>query len=345
MRFRPLALCLVLAASTALAQVSQPEPPPIGGPQISITFKGGTVEEYLQSLRAAAPKDTPVNIVASLELQSVQIPPVKLTNTSTYAALSALTVLVPREEFNVNVKALSAIGQSAAESNSFAVESARSRSRPSEDRQSLRVFSVRDLMAETDDEHSERMKPQTLLTAIQSALAETPDVTTPPAEVKFHPESGLIIIRGSGAELDAVSQVLNEVRTAAKNEQAADRIAAARKLDTVRADQRVMMATKTLENLRRRLGQTLELQKAGSVPAGEVLGMELEVSRAEGELTIAHAEREAIAEGVTFTSPMAGDQSDLLKRLAMLEQTIAELRSQLNQSGASKGGKPPASTR
>lgn len=349
MRIKPIVLAMCLAASTGVAQVPQPGAgqPPAPTPRISISFKGGTVEQYLAALREAAPKDLPVNIVASKDFQSVQIPPVELTDTSVYAALAALTVLVPRSEYAVDVKPLAQWNTGGqGDANAFAIEAQRRFMPPGP--QSLKVVSVRDLLSAEGADPSERVSAETLLTAVKTALGEVPGAGDPPPEVKFHAESGLLIVRASDVELEAVKQVVKELGSSVRSDQAARRIAAARKLDMTRCEQRVAIASRTMENLRQRLQQVVKLQEAGSAPASEVLALELEVARAESEMIVARAEREAAAEGVVFTPTGSADDSELAKRVAALEQLIAELRSQspaAKPTNAAKGAVTPANTK
>lgn len=326
MRMKIIAIALFLAAAGSVAQ-AQPSPFPKAPeePKISVSFKGGTVQEYLAALRAAGSKEAPVNAVVSKELYSVQIPPVELSDTTVYAALSALTVLVPRNEYELSVKPLSQMGLPQYHPNAFAVEAQRRFSSPDQMPQSLRIYSVRDLLAAPGEAEGERVSSATLLTALRTALGEVPGAGDPPPEVKFHAESGLLIVRATEIEQDTVKQVVREVGASVKNDAVARRAAAARKLDLARGEQRVLLSQRVIENLRNRLESARKMQEAGTVPAGEVQNLQLEYNRAETELAMAQAERQAVLEGVILTN-LGADTAELVERIARLEQAFAQMQ-------------------
>jgi hypothetical protein len=333
MHTRSIILASFLAVSTALAQrpvqhYANQMPAPEPGPRISFVFKGGTVKEYLATLRAVAPKDAPVNVVVTSDVEDEKLPAVEMTNTSVYSAVAALSVLLPRPEFDVNVKVLAQYGPQDPEATAYGVEVSRRFTPPNKAIQSLRVYSVRDVLNADGADSSERVSAETLLTAVKTALGEVPFAEDAPADVKFHPESALLIVRGSDYALDVVKQVVKEISTSVNDEGAARRVAAARKLDLIRCEQRMAVASRTFGTLKQQREQLVKLRDAGSAPASEVLALDLEISRAESEMIVAQAERDAVAEGVTFTPTAAPTPNELIERLAALERLVAELRGQ-----------------
>jgi hypothetical protein len=70
---------------------------------------------------------------------------------------------------------------------------------------SVRVFSLRSLTSGSD-----ALKPETVLTAIDTALGlQRADGEGEPASIKLHAESGLLVVHGDPAQIDAVEQVLS----------------------------------------------------------------------------------------------------------------------------------------
>jgi hypothetical protein len=81
----------------------------------------------------------------------------------------------------------------------------------------LRVFDTSDLLDET-------VTSKDLLTAVEASLEMIKD-GSPPAQVRFHEETGLLIIRGTQEQVSAVNQIVNQIHEKVERVQMSDRAA------------------------------------------------------------------------------------------------------------------------
>ena len=195
---------------------------------LSVDFKGGTIAEYIDVLSKAAPD---LNVVIRPETKEMSMPPVSLKGVVHGTALqlipaladsgSEITVTPVRggagsEVFVIGVQpqrfqGAMPMGTSApmmAPPPPSTVRGTGGMPRRSSQVQSgklVRVFSLKALTAGTD-----ALKPETVLTAIDTALGlQKEDGGAEAASLKLHAESGLLVVHGDPAQIDAVEQVLS----------------------------------------------------------------------------------------------------------------------------------------
>jgi hypothetical protein len=238
---KPILLAALLAASPALAQDragKQPpkEPPqpsapavpqmprPDVGPIVTVDFPGGTVGQYIDSIRRASSNSA--NIVLPPRAAKVTMPAVSLKGVTLLDALNAIVAVadIPTDE-DWMVRPLATLGMGGVamypgeSMPGFALLTQSRMGRgvpgvlpggPTALPVSARteVFSVRDLL-------DSGLKPDAVLTSLDTAMrmdqrAEAPDV-------KFHEESGLLILRASAEQLDAARQVVLRLQEASKS--------------------------------------------------------------------------------------------------------------------------------
>lgn len=234
-RRAPLVATLVLAAgiaSAAVAQGTTTEPPaaeqPVlqrksalaSQPTISVEFPGGTVEQYALALRAAATTQ-PVNIVVSKAAARVELAPIQLRDVTLSAAVESIRAA--GEE--VGSWLITDVGRPS--ENGALVWLVDYRARPTKppatqptpdsnaDLQRIEVFSLKQVIeADPNDPRgvSVHESPEVVLAAVEATLAMTDESTEGKPELKFHKDSGLLIVRAGPRTLAAISSVVDSIR-------------------------------------------------------------------------------------------------------------------------------------
>jgi hypothetical protein len=197
-------------------------PRPDGGPVLSIDFPGGTVGQYIDALRHSSSQ--PVNIVLPPRAAKANMAPVLLKTVTVIDALNAVLAVadIPADEdWAVRPLAnLSPSGMPAVPGESvpgFAVL-VQTRNRPvmttagpqfmgmpSSPRTT--VYSIRSLL-------DSGMKPESVITAVGAVLSMDKQAEAP--EIKFHEESGLLILRATPEQTDSAEQVIARLQETVK---------------------------------------------------------------------------------------------------------------------------------
>ncbi len=226
MRNLLIAAASLLVVPLALAQEAQPREG--AGPQrqaaeellrvarqnrqiITIDFPGGTLRQYIQALRAAS-EPNPINVVASSSAMQTPVGEINLEKVDAKTAVSALRWAV--EPFgSVSVDEMES---------SFGVAvgmPSRAKVRAPE----TEVLSMRDLTTPMPGDplgQSLTVGPDVVLTAARTAMmsdnGDAPDL-------KYHADSGLLIIRGGEGQINAAKSVLDRMRSDLMNRRAAAR--------------------------------------------------------------------------------------------------------------------------
>jgi len=198
-----------------------------------VEFPGGTIKDYIDVLSKAAPD---LNVVIRPETADVPMPPVSLKGVAHGTALQLIPALA---ESGGEIKVQPVLGPSGSGSEVFVIGIQPPQApgtpmmqvmhgtpglpgramrtvgpaglggalpavpgvRPPK---SVRVFSLRSLTSGSD-----ALKPETVLTAIDTALGlQRADDEGEPAAIKLHAESGLLVVHGVPEQIDAVEQVL-----------------------------------------------------------------------------------------------------------------------------------------
>lgn len=234
-RRAPLLATLVLSAGLAAAAGAQgaaTEPPtaeqpvlqkrstPTSQPTISVDFPGGTVEQYALALRAAATTQ-PVNIVVSKAAARVELAPIQLRDVTLSAAVESIRAA--GEE--VGSWLITDVGRPT--DSGALVWLVDYRARPTKppaaqptpesnaDLQRIEVFSLKQVIeADPNDPRgvSVHESPEVVLAAVEATLAMTDEATEGKPELKFHKDSGLLIVRAGPRTLAAISSVVDSIR-------------------------------------------------------------------------------------------------------------------------------------
>lgn len=198
--------------------VPNPNPQPAKSPfgsspseskTFDVTFAGGTLEQYIESLRAAS-KDTPVNVMLSDDVRDVRIPKVNLRGVSVFTAISALEKVSRSTGGSLTVSDFRNEGDDviySIRSNNAGVQQYPGGAPGSRLVVSLSNLVPPDLEAAKRDE-----RLSVVLSAIEAALrlgrAESDDVPT----IALHKESGLLMLMGSVEDRQTVGFVLSELQ-------------------------------------------------------------------------------------------------------------------------------------
>lgn len=228
-----LALALPLVASLAcpalgwqVAPAGAPTQPaatdsPSFGPILSVDFAGGTTEEYIKALRKASSE--PINVILSREAASVPLAPFSLASVSLDIAIQAIQPAAGEEVGVFRIRRIAPLTPAPANqagAATYAVDFMGERSitarvsrsaagTPSPvEPLSLAVFSLRE-MTDPGDDRAAAARTETILTAVEAALELAASNGDDPApEVKFHADSGLLIVRGTTRQRAAVDDCI-----------------------------------------------------------------------------------------------------------------------------------------
>lgn len=221
---------LILAAVlTPIVAAQQPTPPtvkqsaptpaagssPFGGTSreaktFDVTFGGGTLEQYIETLRAAS-KDEPVNVMLSEDVREVRIPRLNLKGVSVFTAVGAL------ERINVNGGGFLQVTDFRNEGNDVIYSIRANKSgvvqQPGGTPGSRLVVSVSNLVPNDLDAAKREERLTVILSAMESALrlGRTGDADEP--NIALHKESGLLMVLGSQEDRQTVVSVLNEMQS------------------------------------------------------------------------------------------------------------------------------------
>jgi hypothetical protein len=203
---------------------------------------------------------------------------------------------------------------------------------PPEDRL-LQVFSLKELIDDTEG-------PDTVLSAVELAL-QMGEPSKEPAEVKFHADSGLLIINASRDEVSSVDELLHRMRDDVMRERGMAESAARRRLDD---ELSVNIAEAKLQTCEARLAfaaDALErikaLHQTGQVPIEEVHAAELEQLNARSELDIVRAEHEAARARMAHnTAPRSPPTPGLEAEVKSLREQVTTLQAKIKELEAKK---------
>jgi hypothetical protein len=336
------------------------------GPTISVNFAGGSLDAYIVQLIAAAAPE-PTNILVRGDARTIEISPAELRDISLFSALQLVSGDyrgADGRDHRVSTMSLGAQGESAA---AFLVEvrSERPSSGGFSGPREVLVLSIREMTTPLPGDPPEVVvNAETILTALETAIAIAGDegVTS---EMKYHPESGLLILAGTGNSLSAADRVVKQIwedvqqrRLRAReiqqvqgltNPDALQEQLADAKAEAQLAAVRTESAMQQRRALQERLLEAQERYQQGAQSADEMRQAELEVMQAEAMMQEhqIHADRanervaraaealdraKAIAAGGGAESELAAlrqENAMLRDRLAMMEAQIAELRERL----------------
>ncbi len=213
------ALALLIASPPSLAQ-SDPGSSGAGAnsESLSVQFPGGTLREYVNALNAAT--ETPLNIILQNEAADLPVPPIELRSV---AVGTALEVAVPdrSEVFMADDGSQGRLTQTIRQINSdsrfapaYIINVVRQTRRPgvnsasSQPSTSIEVFSLAEIVRDESEIES-------ALHAVDIALGLSPSSNK--AELKYHEETGLLIVSGTKAQIKSINKVIVRLSDAAES--------------------------------------------------------------------------------------------------------------------------------
>lgn len=204
-------LCLALPRA-----LTAQEPDAVGVPAQSIPspadqtvtmqFAGGTLAEFVAALRKSQPK---ANIVLATVAGSAQVPALELKNAGIEQALEG-AAMAAEADFDVRVKEFKGVGWPvysivAYESSRGAATTATGAVEPKGPMQ--HVFTLNELT----DKQPLDVEPFTVKTILGALRLATEDQRDPPS-IRYHEDSGLLLVRGTREQLQVVEQLLSTMR-------------------------------------------------------------------------------------------------------------------------------------
>jgi hypothetical protein len=215
-------LSLMALAALPLPAQAPDEPQAEQRPStVSLKFGGGPVLEYIQALRAAS---LGTNIVLDEEVSAADMPALELKKVGLMTAIDLVSRLAKKRPgqvitnevlenegnpvyilkleldqsgFSINTGPLVPPGVPVGFSDT-----------PT---QSIQIFSLRDLIEGSSGDPSLKLKPETVLSAVQEALSDPRATQEEQPSVRFHAESSLLIVRGNPAQIAVVKQVVESL--------------------------------------------------------------------------------------------------------------------------------------
>jgi hypothetical protein len=346
------------------------------GPILNADFPGGTLADYIDTVKRAGAEHEAPTIMVRGDADSLPVGPVELRQIAMYSALQLLDGMHADPErgqfFRVNTRN---VGTPAGGQPAFLVE-IESQGRPEvAPPRDFRVLPIREITEALPGDPPEIVLPaETVLTAIETVLgiASADGAAT---EIRYHPESGLLMLAGPVNSLNAAEQVLDRIFTDV--EQRRDRAREMQRsqglndpdvledqLNNARAEAemsgaRVQLAEQQLAFTHEELDRLRTMFDAGTVAEGEYRELQLRMAVKEAEVReqqimleralqqVHQAERRLQrSKEIVANTGAGGAEADALReenamlreRLAVMEAQIANLNTQL------KGRDPRAGT-
>ncbi|RMH27454.1 MAG: hypothetical protein D6693_05385 [Planctomycetota bacterium] len=250
-------------------------------PYFDLTFPGGTVQDLVREIREVYPC---ANVALMEEAREYPVPPMELRQVTVGAALA---LVEGRRELEDHRWQYLGVDSHEIEGRVDRVYRVYSESSV-EAGPALMTPSVWGLAPILEQGLSE----EALLGAVDAALKTFPSEAT----VRFHEPTGLLIVRGTKAQLDLVERVLGELRAAAKEKadssQAVTIQLADQRARVAQAESRVALEMKRVQIERAKLDSLEDADRDNPWIAGK---HEIAVAEAEAALRSAQAayEREA----------------------------------------------------
>jgi hypothetical protein len=322
------------------------EEPPAPDFTLSVDFPGGTVGQYIEALKKAAGGHA-VNVVASRAAMEVTIAAVSLRDVSVFAALSAVQGAAGRDS-QWNVRGL---GLSNSKAEAWSLEFLPPPARyASQNDTALQVFSLRDLTEPLpgDPPGAPLTKPpEVVLTAVRAALDLLAD-RSPQPEMKFHEDSGLLIIHGTMEQIAAVHQALDQMREDVKRRREAVKASMGPradlgqwKADLQKAEVAVAETSAQLDQQTAALERARQRQAAGQESADEMGEAAAKVERAKADAMRAKIDVErarAVLEQASRAASGDEGKDQMQARLEALRN--AEARLAMEADKATAAGQP-----
>lgn len=265
--------------------------------QVSVNFPGGTIGQYIEALRKASPGGV-ANIVASDRSSKVPISAINLKSVEIGVAVGAIPAAYsgPRGAWHIEPVLPAGYQRTGVDSSSLTY-SVDFETLSDFRRDDLKVesFSLGRLLNPTGSSKPDS-DPKVVLTAIDTGLHLLIAEGDPQPELKFHPDSTLLFVRGTSAEVDLVKSVISRMSEEAVRRMAVTqrrlRAEQVRNLQVKEATLRIQVKEMEFQAVASELEATKAQMQAGTASATEMARMQLEYNRAKMNIEMAKIELE-----------------------------------------------------
>lgn len=266
---------------------------------LTVNFPGGTIGQYVEALRKASAGGS-ANIVVSDRSSKVPISAINLKGVDIGVAVAAIPAAYSgaRGAWHIDPVfpsgRLQGIGSVDMTSITYSVDF---ESVLEYRRDDLKVesFSLGRLLNPAGEAKPES-DPRIVLTAIETGLHLLIAEGDPQPELKFHPDSTLLFVRGTSAEVDLVKSVISRMSEEAVRRMAITqrrtRAEQTRNLQVKEATLRIQIKEMEFEAVASELKATAQQVQAGTASATEMARIQLEYNRAKMNIEMAKIELE-----------------------------------------------------
>ncbi|TVS08702.1 MAG: hypothetical protein EA423_00990 [Phycisphaerales bacterium] len=310
-----------------------------------IDFPGGTVEWYIEALRRAF--EEPRNVLMDDETAGTKLGSARMRSMTLEGALSLMRDLGPQRGPTSRLSIQERPGYLRIH---LLPEPPTRQATPSNE---VLVLSIRGLIASPSDDDSSALRPQDILTAVELVITASNPEADP--EIRFHPETGLLIVSAPTNSLGAASRAIDlmarDARTLREQAEAArlagpdGRLEAMLRGEGGDPELRLIELRGLLDSAKLKLEQVelrvkeaeAELKKNQTIYENEqglvyeeVREAEFKLRHRQLEARMAAAEVERIQRLVEHTEKTA-DPRERRSRVSSLQRSIAELTGELER--------------
>lgn len=325
-RFRTFLAAAAVLAATGLAAAQTDPHATQPGPGITVDFPGGTVNQYIAALKKAS-GGIPVNAIVSEQAGDQVLPAISLKSVTAYTALTAIESAAGRGEGGWAVHPIVDPGTNSigAITVDFIANDRGGRT--------LEVFSTQELLTDGSG-----LSPDVMLTAVDTAL-QMESGGRSKAEVMFHKDSGLLLIRGTGPQVHAVSQVISclhdDSARRGKDTARSRQVSANQEAEIKKCEVRVGLAEQRVALASQDLSETEGMVKGGFASTADVRNRTQALSQARAEFEIAKIDMDrARAEAATGADLGGDDMNQLRGIIAQLQAEVAALKQALGEQNS-----------
>ena len=322
----------ILAASPAFGQEAGSNPPDRSTPGVivQLQFSGGTLEAFVELLRAEV-EPIPINVLFRNGAEFAEIPSVRLHNiyvrTALQSAIHGSTLEFDMIEgwFGSNVYVITS---EAEEDSGISVELSRA----------TEVLNVGDIFAQGSTQISD------VLEAIDVAVFDGRQRPESPPEIRFHEPSGLLIVRGTAAQVATVAAVVDQLSNVSMAQRDRERNIASerieREAEIVDLKVQIRIMDERFQVEMSKVNRLVELRKAGVTGSMErveaqlsMVTLALEQEKASNRLRAAEAQLALLDRGA------AVDRSEKTYEFGEMRGATGELQTALAAISALRGPK------
>ncbi|MCB9844587.1 MAG: hypothetical protein H6811_01175 [Phycisphaeraceae bacterium] len=304
--------------------------------RIDVRFAGGTVEQYVRALQAAAGQ-TPLNVIVTPEAAGAAVSPVELRRVDLASAMRAVESVT--DAGRLTIEAVGSVDGAPAFYRVFF----QMRGNGGAPHVQTEVFSISEALGDGGT------SVESALSAVEAALALSKSSAR--AEMKFHEESRLLFARATDADLDTIRQVLVSLRNDARRDREPNRDeytkwlaeVLARSQDNPQAQRieleaelqmallRIERAQLAMEDAKARVAQSASLKERGFMSDGEVRGLEVALRQREIDLREASLHEQRVRQRLDlFNSQTESRDAQMKQEMERQAQEAATWRARCN---------------